>query len=172
MSDQEPEDQPMIRFAGEWVPAHDVWQKMETVTVVVEHIQRFNERFPHLSSHETRNVVPLVRQRLKEIELRLPSKEDLDDISRIAIRLLNAGSVDDALDTLAAEHDLEIGLEQLVQVAGEKAYMGALQREAKDFAANRITPEQNAQLWNELGRPAPGGGLWSPTKIITLLAGD
>ena len=35
---------------------------------------------------------------------------------------------------------------------------------------NRISAEQTAQLWNDAGRPAPGGGLWSSKKIAVLLA--
>jgi hypothetical protein len=68
----------MIRFRGDWVPAHEVWHKMEALTVVIEAIDRFNERFPELASDETRHVVPLVRRRLKEIELRMPNRSTLD----------------------------------------------------------------------------------------------
>ncbi|MCB1798452.1 MAG: hypothetical protein KDI67_06165, partial [Gammaproteobacteria bacterium] len=67
-----PAEEPMICFGGEWIPAHDVWKKMETTTVVVDAIARFNEHFPHLASADTRNVVPLVRQRLKDVTLRMP----------------------------------------------------------------------------------------------------
>ena len=58
------------------------------------------------------------------------------------------------------------------QVAGERPYTNALRREGSDLKTNRVSPEQTAQLWNEQGRPAPGGGLWSPTKVIKLLAAD
>ncbi len=173
MSDQESDEQPMIRFAGVWVPAHEVWKRMESATVVVEHIERFNTKFPHLSSEQTRNVVPLVRQRLKEIELRMPNKdEDAEDIGDIAAELLKSSSVDETLETLAKDYDVTLAAEQLVHVAGEDAYVNAMRREAREFVTNRVSPEQNAQLWNEQGRPAPGGGLWSPTKVIALLGVD
>ena len=163
MSDHESDEQPMIRFAGVWVPAHEVWKRMESATVVVEHIERFNSNFPQLSSEKTRDVVPLVRRRLKEIELRMP---------HIAAELLRSKTVDETLDTLADEHGVELGVEQLVHVAGEESYLNSLQREARDLRNNRVSPEQSAQLWNEQGRPAPGGGLWSPTKILKLLEGS
>lgn len=173
MSDHESDEQPMIRFAGVWVPAHEVWKRMESATVVVEHIERFNTNFPQLSSEKTRDVVPLVRQRLKEIELRMPHKdEDIADIGDIAAELLRSKTVDETLDTLAGEHGVELGVEQLVHVAGEESYLHALLREARDLRKNRVSPEQSAQLWNELGRPAPGGGLWSPTLILKLLDGS
>ena len=171
-NDREPDEQPMIRFAGVWVPAHEVWERMESATVVVEHLERFNAKFPHLSSEHTRDVVPVVRQRLKDIELRMPSKEDAAaDIGDIAAELLESLSVDETLETLAEQHDVSLCAEQLVHVAGEKAYLNAMRREAREFVANRVSPEQNAQLWNEQGRPAPGGGLWSPTKVTALLGG-
>lgn len=165
-----PDDQPMIRFGGEWIPACDAWKKMETATVVVEHIERFNDRFPDLSSHRTRDVVPLVRQRLKDVELRIPRAAESPDLSEVATRLLENLTPDDVLDTLADEYDKPMGIDQLVQMVGDKVYLRALLREARDFEMNRISPEQNAQLWNELGRPAPGGGLWSTRKVKELLA--
>ena len=60
-----------------------------------------------------------------------------------------------------------------VQLARD-SYVGylpceALSREAHRFALNRVSPEQTAELWIEAGRPAPGGGLWTATKITRLL---
>ncbi|MCB1800391.1 MAG: hypothetical protein KDI82_01765 [Gammaproteobacteria bacterium] len=164
-------DQPMIRFGGELIPAHDAWKKMETVTVVVDHIDRFNEHFPHLSSRNTRDVVPLVRRRLKEIELHIPRPVELPDIGPEAAALLASAAPEDVLDMLAEKHGAQITLVQLVQLAGEAAYLGALVREGKEFENNRILPEQTAQLWNELGRPVPGGGLWSAKKVEMVLSG-
>jgi hypothetical protein len=170
MSDQEFDEQPTIRFAGVWIPAHEVWSRMESATVVVEHIHRFNEQFPHLASEETRRVVPVVRQRLKEIELRMPSKDEpVDDVSDVAARLLETLTVEETLTALAEEHGVPLGVQQLIQIAGEEPYTSALRREGSDLKTNRVSPEQTAQLWNEQGRPAPGGGLWSPTKVIKLL---
>ena len=166
----QPTDEPMIRFAGEWIPAHDAWKKMETATVVVDHIDRFNTDFPHLSSPRTRDVVPLVRRRLKDIELYLPRKIEYADIAPDAIRMLATTSPEDVVDALAEQFDTPLSLDQLIQIAGEKAYLGALQREAVEFDANRISAEQTSQLWNELQRPAPGGGLWSAKKGQHLLA--
>ncbi|MDJ0739264.1 MAG: hypothetical protein QNJ91_06080 [Gammaproteobacteria bacterium] len=171
-SDANPDDaqEPLIRFGDAWIPAHDAWKKMETATVVVDRIDRFNENFPQLSSHRTRDVVPLVRRRLKNVELRMPRPAEQPDIAAIASGLLETLSPDDVLDALAERHASEMGLDQLIQLVGERPYLDALGREAGDFAMNRISPEQTAQLWNELGRPAPGGGLWSAGKIQSLLA--
>lgn len=168
---QDTDDAPMIRFGGEWIPAHEVWKKMETANVVVDAIARFNEHFPHLSSADTRNVVPLVRQRLKDVELRMPRKSELPDLGVVAAELLAAMSPEDVIDVLSEKHGAAISLSQLVQLVGDQAYREALQREAREFEMNLISPDQTAQLWNDAARPAPGGGLWTTRKVAELLQG-
>jgi hypothetical protein len=171
MPDDDSED-PMIRFGGEWTPAHEVWKKMETATVVADAIDRFNEGFPHLSSAETRDVVPLVRKRLKEIELRMPSRDSgLPDLGPVALDLLASHSPEDTLDVLQNDYGVKLGVQQLIQLAGVPAYVDALKREASDYASNGISAEQTGQLWNDIGRPAPGGGLWNAAKVSRLLGG-
>ncbi|MCG6966058.1 MAG: hypothetical protein LJE59_06085 [Chromatiaceae bacterium] len=163
------QDQPSIQFGGEWLPAHEVWKKMQTTTVVVDAIDRFNTRFPELASANTRDVVPLVRGRLKDIALRMPYKGGQQDIARHAAQLLDAMSPEDAIEALEEHHGTRLDIVQLVQLAGEKAYCEALIREAGEFQLNRISLDQTAQLWNQAGRPAPGGGLWSVKKVEALL---
>ena len=169
MSDDHKEE-PMIRFGGEWIPAHEIWNKMETANVVANAIDRFNTHFPYLSSPETRKVVPLVRQRLKDIELRMPSKETgLPNLGPVAADLLTQQSPEDTLRVLQQQHGIKLEMQQLVQLAGEAAYVAALTREADEYEANRILPEQTASLWNDIRRPAPGGGLWNAAKVNDLL---
>jgi hypothetical protein len=159
----------MIRFGGDWMPAHDVWKKMETANVVVDAIDHFNTSFPNLASAETRDVVPLVKQRLKDIELRIPVKYKRPDLGPVAAELLDAMSPEEAIEVLAEKHDAQIDLMQLIQLAGEKCYVKAMYREAAEYALNLISADQTAQLWNDLARPAPGGGLWTGKKITALL---
>ena len=167
--EDEPEE-PMIRFGGEWMPAHDVWKKMETATVVTDTIDRFNIGFPDLASADTRNVVPLVRQRLKDIQLRMPtSNAESIDFGPIASELLDVMAPEDALEVLKEKHGMELDLGQLILLVGEEKYLGSLAREAKEYELNRLSPKQTAQLWNEAGRASPGGGLWSEEKIKKLL---
>lgn len=163
-------EEPMIWFGGEWIPARDAWAKMETATVVVEHIQRFNEMFPQLSSSDTRAVVPLVKQRLKDVELRMPSgPAELPDLGPVAADLLRKMAPEEVLDTLEEQHGTNLELQQLIQLAGEAAYLDSLRREAGEYQDNLISNDQTAQLWNDFGRPAPGGGLWSAKKVDALM---
>ncbi len=178
MSDDENDEnddpkEPMIRFGDQWIPAHDVWKKMETATVVTDAIDRFNTGFPQLATADTRSIVPLVRQRLKDIQLRMPKSDaESPDIGPLAKELLDAMSPEDAIEVLQEKHEVEIELGQLIQLVGETKYLDSLAREAGDFELNRISPKQTAQLWNEASRPAPGGGLWSEEKIQKLLNGE
>ena len=159
----------MIRFGGRWIPAHDLWAKMETANVVADAIERFNAQFPELSNAGTRDVVPLVRQRLKDIDLRMPRDPQLPDAAPIAIDLLKRMSPEDVVETLREQHNIETDVAQLIQLAGEEAYIAALVREAHEFALNMVSTDQTARLWNDTTRPCPGGGLWSARKIQDLL---
>jgi hypothetical protein len=162
---------PMIRFGGEWTPAHEVWKKLETATVVVAAIEHFNRHFPNLSTKETREVVLLVQKRLKNIELRMPPRDGgLPDLGPVANQLLDQHTPEGALAALEERYGVQLELQHLVQLAGA-AYVDALTREATEFEANRVLPEQTAELWNDSGRPAPGGGLWTAGKVSHLLHG-
>lgn len=163
----------MVHFAGDWVPAHKVWGWMEMVGAVKDVIARFNTEFPHLASDDTRDVVPLVHRRLKEIELRMPSRGRSADLTTVASELLGCMSPEQVIDTLAQEHGARVDMAELVCLAGEPAYAQALLREARELEQNQVSPEQTAELWNDFGRPAPGGGLWTGRKVrVALSAGS
>lgn len=168
-SDLNPE-QPTIQFAGEWIPAHEAWKKMETATVVVDAIAEFNDAFPYLATDETRAVVPLVRQRLKDIQVRMPqARSELPSLGNEARELLNAMPPEDVVDHLRETHGASMDLLQFVRLVGDQAYLDALGREAIEYELNGVSEDQTAQLWNDARRPAPGGGLWSGHKISDLL---
>jgi hypothetical protein len=169
--DEEDNEQPTIRFGDSWIPAPDAWKKMETATVVTDAIDRFNTDFPHLATDETRAVVPLVRQRLKDIEVRMPkSRAEMPSLADAASELLQTLPPEDVLEMLREKHGAEISLRQLVQLVGDTPYLQSLGREAREFTLNRISPPQTADLWNDARRPAPGGGLWTAKKVERLLA--
>lgn len=163
------QEEPLIRFGEHWIPAHQAWKKMETASAVADVIEHFNTNFPHLSSQQTRAVVPDVRQRLKDIQLRMPRKAETPDFSTIASDLLGMMPPEDAIDELARDHGMDIDLHELIAIVGQQAYLGALQREAIEYQQNQILEEQTSHIWNEMARPAPGGGLWNKQKIEKLI---
>ena len=171
-SNDEPIDEPVIRFGGKWVPAHDLWCKMEMAHAVADAIERFNQHFPRLASAGTREVVPLVRQRLKDIELRIPERPKPPDLAGIASNLLERLSPEAVIAVLHENHATTLDMVGLIELAGEAPYLRALRREGLDSSMNQVAPDQTAQAWNSVGRPAPGGGLWTQRKVSALLDDD
>jgi len=161
--------EPMIRFGTKWVPAHDLWKKMETVNVIADAIEHFNTEFPHLSSSHSRDVVPLVRQRLKDIDLRMPDEAPETDLGEVTSGLLETLPPERVIMVLRDQFNAEVDINGLIQLAGEEAYVSALQREGKEHALNLVSPEQTAKLWNDAARPLPGGGLWTAKKVEDLM---
>jgi len=160
---------PHIWLGGRWIPAHQAWARMKFATDIVNSIERFNQRFPRLSTQNTLDVVPLVRQRLREISLRMPENDEPIDPGALLGQLLEEMSPEDAIVALRRRTGQAIDLRELISLAGEEAYSAALAREAEDFRSNSISPEQTAQIWNESGRPLPGGGIWSGKRIQEML---
>jgi len=158
-------EEPEIRFGEAWIPAHQAWKKMEIASTTADFIERFNQKYPHLSCELTRSVVPEVRHRLKNVEVRTGQPKQQPDIVKVAGELLLTLSPEEVVDRIEAEFGEAMTLNELIALAGEESYQQAMQREAHDFAANRISADQTAQVWNEMGRPAPGGGLWSKAKV-------
>lgn len=172
MSDSKKTDppEPRICFGDEWIPAHLAWKKMETANVAADAIERFNTAFPHLATDLTRDVVPLTRRRLKAIQLEIPLKTRRPDLAAEAATLLSQESPEEAAVLLSERFGVDVDLVGLVQLVGEEAYLDSLAREAVDYRANMISPDQTAALWNDAHRPAPGGGRWSRRDIERLLA--
>lgn len=171
-TDDDKPEEPQVRFGEHWIPAHQAWGKIETALAVTEAIERFNENFPHLSSNLTRSVVPTVRERLKDLTMRMPEKEEPTDYAAIARELLLKASPEDVMDHMLDEHKMEMNTRELIALVGEKAYLHCLKKEADDYQMNQISPDQTAQIWNEMSRPAPGGGLWSRVKVEKLISGE
>ena len=169
-SNDKPTDEPVIRFAGKWVPAHDLWCKMEMAHAVADVIERFNQHFPRLASTGTREVVPLVRQRLKDIQLRIPDRPTPPDLAGVASDLLGRLSPEAVIAVLRENHATTLDMVGLIELAGEAPYLQALRREGVDSTMNQVAPAQTAEAWNRVGRPAPGGGLWTEKKVSCLLA--
>ena len=158
----------MIQFGGEWLPAEDVRKKMDATTQVVDAIDRFNSEFPHLATASTREIVPLVRQRLQAIRLRMPYPGQQQDLAEYAVDLLAVLSPEDVIDALAERHGQHLDMLQLIQLAGNRPYLLALSREATELEQNMVSPQQASHLRLVLARPATGGGLWKADKVVAL----
>lgn len=165
--------EPKILFNGQFIPAHEAWKRMETATVATEILERFNQTFPDLATEETRAVVPLVRKRLKDVEVTLPKRPPkAPEIKERALALLKTTSPEDVLNILRVEFGSELDMQQLLSLTGKEPYLNAISQEADELITNKISNKQMAELWNELKRPAPGGGFWTAAKVANLLSGN
>lgn len=167
-----PQDEPLIRLGEYWIPAHMAWKKMEAASIVADVIDHYNTHFPHLANKLTLSTVPLVRKRLKEVQLRISKPAEQIDVGSIAGALLDQMAPEDVLDELLRAHKQELNLRELIAAAGEEPYLRSLQREAMDYLANQISADQTALIWNEMQRPPPGGGLWTQRKVERLIDGE
>jgi len=162
-------EETQIRFGDHWIPAHKALEKMETIASVTDRIDQFNKNFPNLSSKLTRSVVATARVRLDNYELRNPSEKVPVDLALVAIDLLSHMDPESVVEELDREHNQTFNLRELIGLVGEEHYLSALRREAIEFQENRILPAQTAEIWGEMSRPAPGGGLWNQKKVETLI---
>ncbi len=114
------DEEPMIQCGGEWVPAHEVWSKIETLQSVATAIERFNDEFPDLATLTTREVVPIVRERLKQVQLRMPGREEPVDSQAVASEMLQTLPPEEVVEELQRRHNIHVDLIQLIQLVGEQ----------------------------------------------------
>ena len=93
--------------------------------------------------------------------------------SLLVERLRRAGAIVLGVTFVAGSYVFTDSLKAAFNVLFEQegAENDLVVREATEFEANRVLPEQTAELWNDSGRPAPGGGLWTAGKVSHLLHG-
>jgi len=209
---------PKVRLGDTWVPAHRIWKVVESITTAADLVEKFNADRTELTTPVTRDVVDMVRTRIRDMELAMGGEGALqaaaveagvteagaqgagqhgdtevagvagkhgsvevaapgggerlvpdEDFAEAARQLLAAMSVEEALDMLKADYDNPVDIRSLVGIVGKEAYMDALAREARDFAANMIAPDQIAELWNDSELPSPIGGRWTTSAVEQLL---
>ena len=160
-------EEPVVKIAGQWVPTHRIWKMLETVNTATDLVERFNQQNPDHASSITTDAVTAVRERLKALDMSLPKSQDekMRDLAEIARKLLETMPPEDVLGLLEQEHNLEADLKGLITMVGADAYHDSMRREAEEYVANMITPDQIAELWNEGQRPSPNGGLWSENLV-------
>lgn len=166
------EKSPLIKFGKDLVPAHLVWKKMESMTVAADLIDSFNKKHQHLATESTLAVVPKVRKRLKDVTVFIAEKEEAqkDTLADDAKKLLEQHPLEEVMDILQEKKGIEMDIKGLLQLVGNESYHQALVKEAGLLTSNLISPEQMADLWNELGRPAPSGGFWTTSKVEAILS--
>ena len=147
----------------------------ESVDACAERLDQLNNRFAHLATESTHESVETWRRVKDRILFDYGDEKKVHesgpDIKAIAIELLEkqGHSLEDVLDTLKADHGVEINIAGLAQVIGRTVYISALRKDAADLLNNAISFSQIASLWNDLDRPAFGGENWTARNVSILV---
>ena len=174
MSDDE-KAVPVVRIAGIDIPVYLAWHKIETLNTGADILEQLNEKYPHLASDFTCEIIPLVRERMKSSigDLKPPPKvQDKEAFTEFLKEKIQHESPADLVDIAKNEKGIEISMEDLIYFVGENEYMGAMQREAEEFVANKISYKQMCEIWNQMQLPAPGKAHWTVADITKMLGDE
>jgi len=154
-----------------------------------EQLDRLNKAYPNLADDFTRDTVEEFRRKPIQLEQgfseektystinmnesaesEVPGSNENDQkLTSTAQELLAIHSFEDALDIMQTKHDTPLNMLQLIELAGQEAYIGALKREVQEFQSNAISVDQVAQLWKDFGRPPIDGSSWTARSVSMLL---
>jgi len=160
-----------IEIAGVEVPIHNAWHKIEVLHTAADLLESLNDKYPQLASEFTCTITPIIRERISKSigDAKMPPKADVDLVEFLVEKLENDEEPLAIIEQAQQEKGVEITLEDLVYMVGEKTYAGAMTRQAKVYHQNQISPAQTAELWNEAQLPAPGKERWSKSDVEELL---
>ncbi len=159
-----------IRFAGMDIPAHMAWKKIEVLNTAADNLERLNGQYPHLATEFSREILAIVRKRLKTSVSELGKPKELDNSYIDMLKeLIKTDAPEDCLDKVRSAYNIDLNIQDLIYHVGEVNYMEAMIREAELYRDNKILPEQTAELWNQMERPAPGKQHWTGKDVLSLL---
>lgn len=149
-------------------------QFIELAREAVTQLRRLTRDFPRLSSRDVRIAIETWDEEMfhkGEIVWLEKARKKLERsaMEQRAEALLETSLVDDALDMLNAEFSRELDYHALIDLGGKERYIDALRREAIELKQNSISPEQTADLWNSIGKPATGGERWNAKSVSVLM---
>lgn len=136
-------------------------------------LKRMKISYPHLIS-------PYVDAAIENWRGRFPAQDagmaveqiqlnDEEMLPKVASELLEIHQMEDVLEMLSERFSIDADYDLLISLVGKEGYKGALCREADEMINHAISTEQIADLWNSLGKPGPGGQLWTSELITSLL---
>lgn len=140
----------------------------------ITQLRRLAKDFPHLASSQVQKALETWNEEMfrrgqviwLEQERRRLERNILVERAQ---QLLERYHVDEALELLVQEFDKELDYYALIDLGGREKYAAALRREAFELQKNFISPEQTAELWNSLGKPAVGGERWNASEVSGLM---
>jgi hypothetical protein len=70
---------PKIRVGDFWVPAHRMWNVVESIKTANDLVEKFNDERPELATETTLEVVKRVRMRIRDMELSMGGEGFFED---------------------------------------------------------------------------------------------
>jgi len=157
---------PLVKFGNEWIPTHLIWKKMDAMNVALDVLDKFNNKYPHLSSNITVSTISIVKNRMKNMTFSVSEKtSNKDTILDDTLKILETNSIEDTLVILRKKKGIDVDAKGLIQFIGQDKYLQILQKDIQELTHNMISADQIAEVWNELKRPPPGGGFWTEGKV-------
>jgi len=137
-------------------------------------LRRLAKDFPHLASPHVQKALETWNEEMFRKGQIIWLEQERRRLERSALveraqQLLESHHVDEALELLVQEFDKELDYYALIDLGGREKYVAALRREAFELRQNFISPEQTAELWNNLGKPAVGGQHWNANEVSVLM---
>ena len=147
---------------------------IETAREAVTQLKRLTHDFPRLSTRHVKQAIETWNEEMfQKGELIWLEKQrrrtERNALEARAAELIENHHTDDVLDRLITEFDQDIDFYGLLDLCGREKYIAALRREAIELRANAISPEQTADLWNSVDKPAIGGAHWNAQAVAVLM---
>ena len=147
---------------------------IETAREAVAQMKRLTHDFPRLSTRHVKQAIETWNEEMfrkgEIVWLEKQRKRMLRNaLEERAAELIENRHTDDVLDMLIAEFNQDIDFHGLLDLCGREKYVAALRREAIELRANSISPEQTADLWNSVDKPAIGGEHWNAQAVAVLM---
>lgn len=147
---------------------------IKIATEAVDKLDELNRKYPDLASEISVEAVERWRRQLASFVMNdavddAAADGGIDPLEALAQALFEKHGIEDTLEILATEHDAMMDTARLVDVVGQAAYLRVLKREAEEFAANQVSFEQTASVWQSLGRPPLGDDHWTARAVSALL---
>jgi hypothetical protein len=147
---------------------------IEVAREAVTQLKRLSRDFPRLSTRHVKVAIETWNEEMfqkgeivwLEKQRKRMERSALEDR---AAELIEEHHLDDVLDTLVSEFKREIDFYGLIDLCGRDKYIAALRREAIELKQNSISPEQTAELWNSVNKPAIGGDRWNAKGVSVLM---
>jgi len=139
----------------------------------VVHLQRVMGLYPHLVTPHLKNAVSnwasmrLAKEEMEAAALAMKAAQE-EALKKLANELIEKYQVEDVMQMLAEKFSLEVDYDRLIGLIGADRYAQALKREVVELEINSISPEQMADLWNSLGKPALGDERWTTEAVAAL----